>query len=162
MKVCNRCDIGTEFYATTSQPCKECVKLRNRRYYRRNDPASGLTCGQRNYCNARPHRLGQMREYRVTARLEALAHYSGGTMCCDCCRESELTFLALDHIVPIGRRDKSGRARDGSPRGGAALMAWLRKRGYPEGYRVLCHNCNLGRDINGGVCPHEKQNAKTA
>jgi hypothetical protein len=31
----------------------------------------------------------------------------------------------------------------------------LKKRGYPPGYRVLCFNCNRGRYLNGGVCPHE-------
>ncbi len=24
----------------------------------------------------------------------------------------------------------------------------------PEGFQVLCWNCNLGKYYNGGVCPH--------
>jgi hypothetical protein len=31
----------------------------------------------------------------------------------------------------------------------------LRKNGFPEGFQVLCANCNIGRHINGGICPHE-------
>jgi hypothetical protein len=38
--------------------------------------------------------------------------------------------------------------------GGGGYWAWLRKHNYPEGFQVLCHNCNMGRQINGGVCPH--------
>lgn len=25
---------------------------------------------------------------------------------------------------------------------------------YPEGYQVLCYNCNCGKSINNGICPH--------
>ena len=34
------------------------------------------------------------------------------------------------------------------------MYGWLRRNSYPEGFQVLCHNCNLGKKINGGVCPH--------
>jgi hypothetical protein len=40
----------------------------------------------------------------------------------------------------------------------AGLNTWRRcgqKHGYPEGFQVLCMNCNWGRYRNGGVCPHE-------
>ena len=162
MKICNRCGIGTDFYLSTVQPCKECIKIRNNKYYRRPDPESGLSCGQRKYYRRREHRLKTMKSYRDVVRLEVLSHYSGGFIQCKCCGETDLMFLGIDHITPVGRRNKRGQAADGSPRGGTSLMSWLKKRGYPNGYRVLCHNCNLGRHINGGICPHETRNAKTA
>ncbi len=27
---------------------------------------------------------------------------------------------------------------------------------FPPGFRVLCYNCNCGRNHNKGICPHKK------
>jgi hypothetical protein len=35
------------------------------------------------------------------------------------------------------------------------MYVWLRDNGWPEGYRVLCHNCNSARGLY-GYCPHER------
>jgi hypothetical protein len=32
----------------------------------------------------------------------------------------------------------------------------LRRDNYPDGYRVLCANCNFSRGIH-GYCPHEHE-----
>ena len=64
---------------------------------------------------------------------------------CACCKESELFFLGLDHIANNGNTD---------PDSGHQLYARLKREGFPAGFRVLCHNCNLGRHLNGGTCPH--------
>jgi hypothetical protein len=32
---------------------------------------------------------------------------------------------------------------------------WLRKNGFPPGFQVLCYNCNQGKALGGGVCPHQ-------
>jgi len=41
------------------------------------------------------------------------------------------------------------------PRGGSAtLYLWLEKQNYPEGFQVLCANCNTARTK--GVCPHQE------
>lgn len=35
------------------------------------------------------------------------------------------------------------------------MYRWLKKQGFPKGdFRVMCFNCNLGRQRNGGECPH--------
>ena len=26
--------------------------------------------------------------------------------------------------------------------------------GFPANYQILCANCNWGKEMNGGVCPH--------
>jgi hypothetical protein len=31
----------------------------------------------------------------------------------------------------------------------------MRDQGYPPGFRVLCHNCNMAIGLF-GVCPHER------
>ena len=72
---------------------------------------------------------------------------------CACCGEVEPKFLTLDHINNDGyMRKKYGK----EPRAAAQLYGWLRKMGYPDGFQVLCMNCNFGKAQNGGVCPHKK------
>jgi hypothetical protein len=34
------------------------------------------------------------------------------------------------------------------------------RENYPPEYQVLCFNCNCGRALNGGRCPHEDQISK--
>jgi len=68
---------------------------------------------------------------------------------CACCGEGEPMFLTLDHINNGGSKQ---RRQLGA---GSQIFVWLRKRGYPPGFQVLCSNCNLGRHRNGGTCPHK-------
>lgn len=81
-------------------------------------------------------------------RLEAIAHYGGK---CACCGESEVGFLSFDHIDGGGAEH---RRKDPTA---YKIATWLIRNGFPEGFQLLCHNCNLGRHLNGGRCPHECQ-----
>ena len=83
---------------------------------------------------------------RIRARIlksEVITAYGGR---CECCQEMELGFLTIDHIDGGGKKhrlDVHGK-----------IYLWLKKHNYPPGFRVLCFNCNCGRAVNGGVCPH--------
>lgn len=81
--------------------------------------------------------------------MEALLHYSGGDPKCACCGERRNEFLALDHT------DGSG-AMHRKQLKGTNIFDWLHTHGYPEGLRVLCHNCNCARGFY-GYCPHERE-----
>ena len=72
-----------------------------------------------------------------------------GGYVCACCGEKNPGFLTLDHTKGGGRQHRKQLG------GGDKVWAWLRRNGFPPGYRVLCYNCNVGRAANGGVCPHE-------
>jgi hypothetical protein len=39
------------------------------------------------------------------------------------------------------------------------VYQWLVEHGCPQDgrFRILCFNCNQGRALNGGVCPHESR-----
>jgi len=37
------------------------------------------------------------------------------------------------------------------------LVWWLTDNDYPEGFQILCWNCNMGKARNGGICPHKSQ-----
>jgi hypothetical protein len=107
---------------------------------------------QRRYCSTTCRDAAfddQRRETRKQVRLEALQAYGGETPTCVCCGEGMLLFLALDHVNGGGHKHRK-------ETGGGGFYTWLRRHNYPTGFRVLCHNCNLGRQLNGGVCPHQK------
>jgi hypothetical protein len=72
---------------------------------------------------------------------------------CACCGETELLFLAIDHIDGDGGKQ---RAEEGRGSSGSYFYRWLQDQGWPEGYRVLCFNCNFARHWNDGVCPHQQ------
>lgn len=87
---------------------------------------------------------------RKEQRMEMLLAYSNdGKPACVCCGELILLFLALDHINGGGHKQMR-------ELGGGGYSNWLRKNNYPAGFRILCHNCNYGCHLNGGICPHEQ------
>jgi hypothetical protein len=87
----------------------------------------------------------------ATKKVQRLQVYEayGGSICA-CCGETELAFLSIDHIdggVGKHRQEIGGTA--------ATLIRWLIKNNFPAGFQVLCFNCNRGKHINGGICPHQ-------
>ena len=76
------------------------------------------------------------KNYRLKLLNKALEYYSNGKVVCNCCGETNLEFLSLD---------------------GNASLTFLKKiqaLDYPEGYEVLCMNCDWGILQNDGMCPH--------
>jgi len=86
--------------------------------------------------------------YMQQAREAAILAYGGFE--CACCGETQKMFLALDHIKNDGANDRRNNA------GSNGLYYRLKKDNYPAGlFQVLCHNCNWGKYVNGGICPHK-------
>jgi len=90
---------------------------------------------------------------------EVFSHYGGK---CACCGESVLVFLCIDHIDGKGaehrrsiypQRPWGGRSNGAS---GVKMYGWLKAHGYPEGFQILCFNCNSAKHIL-GVCPHQSE-----
>lgn len=83
-------------------------------------------------------------------RDEVYAAYGGYK--CNCCGETERMFLSIDHVHNDGAEER----RSGKYKGaGSSFYLWLRKNNFPNGYQVLCMNCQSGKHRNGGVCPHQ-------
>lgn len=99
------------------------------------------------YCKPCTNELGKKRHH--AQRLEVLRHYSGGEPRCACCGETTVEFLCIDLIFGGGNKH---RRETGTLTG--KMYRWLKKSGFPEGFRVLCHNCNMARGFY-GRCPHE-------
>ena len=72
--------------------------------------------------------LGQKRKKIV------LDHYSDGLFVCINCKESRYEGLTIDHIHGGGRKHAKEVGK---------LYRWLIKNKFPEGYQVLCMNCQI-------------------
>lgn len=145
-------------HALCRKPCapghRTCPKhLAERRQRRSNLIAAGLcSCGKPNskgkgYCNSCTE---QKRHRRQEIRQQIFNHYGRS---CICCGESTPLFLTLDHVEGGGhfhRQTVTG------GRAGIRFYRWLLRQNLPGGYQVLCWNCNVGRHLNGGVCPHHQ------
>ena len=71
---------------------------------------------------------------------------------CACCGESQRLFLSLDHVNNDGYLDRAGKYRKSS----ISTYRKVMKSGFPSTYQVLCMNCNFGKRMNNGVCPHKQ------
>jgi len=83
------------------------------------------------------------------ARNRVIAYYSSGTMRCLCCDENTLEFLTIDHVNNNGAEHRRQIKREGT-----GLIQWLIKNDFPEGFQILCYNCNCAKRLN-GICPHQ-------
>ena len=90
----------------------------------------------------------QSRQRIQEKRRKCLEHYSDGTVACKCCNENTYEFLSLDHINGGGTQHRRILRK--------RIESWLVQNNFPEGYQVLCHNCNMAKGYY-GKCPHEGQ-----
>ena len=76
-------------------------------------------------------------------RQECLTFLGGK---CECCSEATYEFLAIDHI-------NGGGAKERKMITSQQLYRKIVKEQIMEGYRILCHNCNMAVAFYGN-CPH--------
>ena len=86
------------------------------------------------------NRNERKRQKDIIMKYEVIKKYGG---VCYCCGEKEILFLTIDHINNDGKKDRDG-----------YFYNRLRKGDIRKDLQVLCFNCNLGKSVNGGVCPH--------
>lgn len=72
-------------------------------------------------------------------KINALNHYGDR---CQLCGERQIEFLSIDHVDNNGSKH---RKELGIKIEGKTFYGWLKKQGYPVGFQVLCHNCNLAK-----------------
>jgi hypothetical protein len=85
---------------------------------------------------------------------EAIIHYGGK---CACCGYNDINkkifgkrFLEIDHINGGGSKER----REGRVTGN--LGVWLKKHGYPTGFRVLDAACNAAMEPGESICEIHK------
>lgn len=65
---------------------------------------------------------------------------------CECCGITKFAWLSIDHIDNC--------RPEGKKKHGLNLYLWLKRNSFPEGFRILCLNCNLSIGFY-GYCPHK-------
>lgn len=90
-------------------------------------------------------RSKEAKEKRLILRKLVLKYYGNK---CECCGEDKFEFLALDHINGGGGKHRKEIGGD--------ITLWLIRHNFPEGFRILCHNCNQALGCY-GYCPHNTQ-----
>jgi hypothetical protein len=131
---------GKRLSAKEGGPCAVCGQPKN-------NPESSCEDCRTRHRQQRLERLGELRD---------LVYTNYGGYRCRCCGETLPALLTLDHINSDGaehRRELGGNQT-------AKLYRWIIENGFPPLFQILCWNCNIGRHLNGGRCPH--QDARTA
>lgn len=97
--------------------------------------------------------IDKMRESRNKwgRKLKGEVYNAYGGYLCSCCGETEPLFLSIDHINNNGAEH---RKEIKILHGGTTFYIWLKRNNYPKEFQILCYNCNHGKHLNGGVCPH--------
>jgi hypothetical protein len=91
--------------------------------------------------------------YRKRVKKLAMDKYGAK---CACCGIDELMFLTIDHINNDGALERKTLGNGKNNYGGSAFYFKLIKEEKRADLQILCFNCNLGRNANGGVCPHHQ------
>lgn len=145
MKECSKCNQTkplTEFYKGKKYKdgyrgqCKQCMTKYERKpqYYLESQRKS------------REQRYRQTINHKLNKRLMVLHHYGGTPPKCTCCGETIIEFLTIDHINEDGAKHRRKLKSN--------IENWLIKNDYPDGFQILCRNCNWGKHYN-GECPHK-------
>lgn len=162
-KTCSRCHQEkplTAFYVSRRSSdgrvswCVDCV-IAVEKAKRLADPDRFKKLRKAYYDAHREQLSVKSRESRQERRATVIHHYSRGTNKCACCGESTSQFLCIDHV------DGGSRHRRDDRKANKDIYKWLLKNGLPDGFRVLCHNCNMARGFY-GQCPHEVERARVA
>ena len=88
------------------------------------------------------------RETRAQLRLEILNHYSNNSLVCAHCGYDDVRALDLDHVENCGGEHRKKVGRRGAT---YDIYAELKRNGFPDGYQVLCRNCNWIKEIEARV-----------
>lgn len=136
--VCKKQKSTTDFHKSKASPigvcyvCKPCTAERAAEWYKANIEKA-------------PHHWKVAQRNR---KVKALSFYSNGAPVCACCGITELAFLTIDHINGNGAAHRRSIGR-------VNFYAWLIRNEYPDGFQVLCYNCNCAKR-DGAECPHKR------
>lgn len=177
MNTCRKCGVEKPVsdYPKHRLQCRACVAERQANWTkerREADPEEAKRRARenmRNWRNSLPpdrfeaYRGHETQKARKRGKMMKAAIYEAyGGYVCACCGESEPKFLSVDHVNNDGYECRK-RGEHGS---GYRLYNWLwaqfQKTGkWPDGFQILCMNCQHGKARNGGICPHKASQGVT-
>lgn len=124
---------------------KEMVKIKSKEWrdknpervvaYRLAHQEERNEASKKHHRNNRESKIKYAREYRKKNKLAVIRHYSKGELKCKRCGFDNMSALQIDHI------DGGGEKHRRSIRGD--IYVWLIKNNFPDGFQVLCANCQI-------------------
>lgn len=88
--------------------------------------------------------LEYKKKWRQKEKLQVLTHYSTGSVPqCAKCGIEDIDVLCIDHIQGFGKRHRKKILLEERMH----LYRWLVKHHYPDGFQVLCANCNMKKRV---------------
>lgn len=76
-------------------------------------------------------------------KLAVVNVLTDGEGTCRWCGQGDIDVLCVDHIDNSGAEHR----RRTKWATGAGMYLWLIRNGYPEGYQILCFNCNTKKEL---------------
>ena len=90
----------------------------------------------------------KINQYNLLLKHQVIEKYGG---ICNCCKENQILFLTIDHTNNDGNIERKERKSSST-----SFYLKLRKDEIRNDIQVLCWNCNLGKNMNNGICPHKE------
>ena len=100
--------------------------------------ASCRFCDKQHYKDNRKTYLARNNRWHLNFKKKILRHYSPDLKC-QMCGFDDIRALSLDHIDGGGNEHR----RQIDVHSGAMFYRWIRDNNFPEGYQVLCMNCQF-------------------
>ena len=88
-----------------------------------------------------------MSEFQARSKEAAINMYTNGEATCRWCGQGDIDVLTIDHVHNNGGKHLRKYPNCISKVTGYKLYLWLCKHDYPNGYQVLCLNCNLKKEL---------------
>lgn len=89
----------------------------------------------------------KINQSNLRLKYDVISKYGGK---CSCCGEEEILFLTIDHKNNDGYIERNSITNYNT----SSFYRMLKREEIREDIQILCFNCNLGKSINGGICPH--------
>jgi hypothetical protein len=137
--ICSKC--GKEFQQTENQIkrhsywCKKCIGDYSKEWNQNNkEKRNGID--KRYHVAHRDKKIIARRKSRQKERLAVLTHYTNGLIKCARCGFDDIRALCVDHIDGGGNKHRK-------EIGEGNLYSWIIKNKFPDGFQILCANCNM-------------------
>ena len=135
---CKECksELGKEYQKKN----RDKIKVRKHEYYLGNrDKIIQKSCNWAKENRIEHNVRGKKAKEKL--KLETFTEYCDDGVRCKSCGKSDIEILTVDHIDGNGAEHRREIGLAGM--GGYNFYRWLKKNNYPDGFQILCFNCNF-------------------